>query len=115
MAGLRELGAGPNVALYAVSPDTAELSRALIEKIESDGKGEMNFLLLSDPGSVTIDRWGLRDPAYAGEQIDGVPHPAVFVIDHEGRIRWSRVESDYTQRASLDEIRAALGASEPSP
>lgn len=69
----------------------------------------MDFLLLSDPDSSVIDRYGLRDPAYAGEEGDGIPHPAVFVLDREGIVRWSKVESDYRQRPSNEEIRAAIG------
>ena len=98
--------------LYAISPDSPETSRALVEKIEADGKGSVDFALLADVDSATIDRYALRDPAYANEKIDGIPHPAVFVLDREGRVRWSRIESDYKQRPPLNEIRAALEALE---
>lgn len=65
---------------------------------------------MSDPNSEVIDRYALRDPAYAGQKIAGVPHPAVFVLDREGIVRWSKVETDYRQRPSNEEIRAALDA-----
>ncbi len=96
--------------LYAISPDSNAQSREFITKIEADGKGKVAFSLLSDPKSDVIDRYALRDPAYAGQPIAGVPHPAVFVIDREGTIRWSKIETDYRQRASNAEIRAALDA-----
>ena len=68
--------------------------------------------LLFDPRSATIDRYGLRDPAYAGQDIDGVPRPAVFVLDQQGRVRWEKIESDYRERATNEEIAAALDAFE---
>lgn len=109
MAELRSLlKEGEAVDLYAISPDSAENSRKLAEKIAADGKGKVAFRLLSDSGSKTIDAWGLRDPAYKGQQIDGVPHPAVYVIDKTGKVTWVKVESDYRQRPPNAEIRAAL-------
>ncbi len=98
------------VKLYAVSVDTAEQSRRLAEKIAADGRGAVNFPLLSDPEHKTIDAYGLRDPAYAGGEQEGIPHPAVYVIDKQGRVAWAKIETDYKQRPILEEIRAALDA-----
>ena len=52
----------PNEALeiYAISIDPPDKSKSLAEKIAADGKGNLGFLILSDPGSKTIDAWGLR-------------------------------------------------------
>ncbi len=77
-------------------------------KIAKDGKGELGFPLLFDPRSKTIDRYGLRDPDYRGKELDGVPRPAVFVVDQQGVVRWSKVETDYRERPSIEEISAAL-------
>lgn len=79
-----------------------------MEKIARDGRGAPEFSLLSDPGSRTIDRYGLRDPAYAAMKLNGVPHPAVFVLDRKGVVRWSKIETDYRQRPTNAEIRDAL-------
>lgn len=98
------------MSLYAVSIDGPGKGRQLAEKIASDGRGEISFSLLSDPGGRTIDAYGLRDPAYAGKEADGIPHPAVYVIDRKGRVAWSKVESDYKKRPTGGEIRAALDA-----
>jgi len=54
----------------------------------------------------------LRDPDYAGEKINGVPHPSVLVLDRSGRIRWLKIESDYRERPSTEEVAAALDAFE---
>ena len=68
----------------------------------------MNFGLLSDTGGKTIDAYGVYDPAYAGKGFDGIPRASVFVLDDGLRVVWSRVESDFRQRPSLDEIREAI-------
>ena len=111
MAGLRDLArAYGDVRFYAISRDLPAESHDLAGKIARDGRGAVSFSLLSDPRSEVIDRYGLRDPAYAGEKIDGVPRPSVFVLDQRGRVRWAKVESDYRERPSNEEIAAALDA-----
>lgn len=111
MAGLRTLlRPDEAVRLYAISVDGHEESRGLAKKIAQDGQGEVTFPLLSDPGHRVIDAYGLRDPAYAGQKVEGIPHPAVYVIDKAGRVAWALVESDYKRRPTNEEIRAALDA-----
>ena len=77
-------------------------------KIAADGEGEFSYTMLQDEESEVIDAYGIRDPAYAGTKNDGIPHPAVFVLDEDRKIVWSRIESDYKERPSLDEIRSAI-------
>ena len=84
------------------------MSKTLAVKIASDGKGAVNFPLLSDPEHKIIDAYGLRDPAYEGQKVYGIPHPAVYVIDKQGTVAWAKIESDYKQRPTNEEIRAAL-------
>src|SRR5258705_247907 len=74
----------------------------------SAGNGPVNYTMLSDPGHKIIDAYGLHDPAYDGKRFDGIPHPAVYVIDKNGRVAWAKVESDYKVRPSNADIRAAL-------
>lgn len=94
--------------LYAVSIDPPDVSKTLAEKIASDGKGAVGFPLLSDPDHKIIDTYGLRDPAYEGQKVYGIPHPSVYVIDKNGKVSWARVEKDYRKRPTNSEIRAAL-------
>lgn len=109
MAELRSLRKeGEALNVYAISIDKPEDSRKLVEKIAADGKGKIEIRLLSDPGGKTIEAWGLRSPAYKGQPIDGVPHPAVYVIGKDGKVAWARIDEDYRQRPSNAEIRAAL-------
>jgi len=98
------------VKLYAVSIDGQEESRQLAEKIAADKRGEILFPLLSDSQHRTIEAYGLRDPAYAGQKIEGIPHPAVYVIDKTGRVAWAKIEADYKQRPTVGEIRRVLDA-----
>lgn len=99
-----------NVKLFAISVDPPDVSKDLAAKLAADGKGEIDFPLLSDPNHQTIDAYGLHDPAYDGEKFAGIPHPAVYVIDKKGKIVWAKVESNYRERPTNDEIRAALNS-----
>ena len=92
----------------AISPDVPSINRQLARQIAADGRGGPGFPLLSDPHSATIDRYDLRDPAYAKEKINGVPHPSVFVLDERGRVRWMKIETDYRERPANEEVAAAL-------
>ncbi|CAN5382657.1 hypothetical protein BH20ACI2_BH20ACI2_09520 [soil metagenome] len=96
--------------LLAISVDPSDKAVETIGKIEKDGKGKLSFPLLSDPGHKTIDAYGLFDPAYIGKGIEGIPHPAVLIIDEKRRIVWAKIESDYTKRPTNSEILAGLAS-----
>jgi peroxiredoxin len=100
------------VLFYAISRDLPEESRQLATKIAADGRGAPRISFLSDTLSTAIDHYGLRDPSYAGQKIDGVPRPAVFVLDQQGRVRWSKIETDYRERPTDAEVAAALDSFE---
>jgi peroxiredoxin len=113
LAGLREIvRAYPEVKFYAISPDSTEEGKKFAQLLASDHRGEVTFPLLSDPGSRIIDRYALRDEAYAGKKEDGIPHPAVFVLDAKGRVRWMKIETDFRERPSNAEIAAAIDGME---
>lgn len=101
---------GEEVKLYAISVDPPDVSKDFAAKIASDHKGAIDFPILSDSDHKIIDAYGLRDPAYAGQKFDGIPHPAVYVIDKAGRVAWAKVESNYRERPSNNDIRVALDA-----
>jgi len=109
LAGLRTLlKKDENVRLFAISVDPPDVSNEFAAKLAADGHGEISFPLLSDPDHRTIDTYGLHDPAYDGEKFAGIPHPAVYVIDKNGVVAWAKVESNYRERPTNEEIRAAL-------
>lgn len=111
MAGLRTLlKKDENVRLFAISVDSPDVSKEFAAKLAADGRGEINFPLLSDPDHRTIDAYRLHDPAYDGEKLAGIPHPAVYVIDKNGIVTWAKVESNYRERPTNYDIRAALNA-----
>ena len=105
---------GENLMLYAISVDPPDASKSFAEKIASDGKGKVDFPLLSDPDHKIIDAYGLRDPAYEGQKVYGIPHAAVYVIDKDGKVTWSKVESNYRERPTNQEIRAAIDQLAPN-
>jgi peroxiredoxin len=84
------------------------MNKKFAEKIAADGKGKLSFPLLSDPNHKVIDGYGLRDPAYKEEKVYGIPHPAVYIINKDGKVTWAKIESDYRKRPTNDELRAAL-------
>lgn len=95
---------GDGITILAVSPSTPSDSQRMIGLMKKNGDIAPSFPLLYDAESRVIDRYGLRNPA----RKDGVPHPAVFVLDREGMVRWRFVEVDYKVRAENEAILAAL-------
>ena len=88
--------------------DSPDVSKTFAEKIAADGKGQVGFPLLSDTGHKIIEAYGLRDPAYKGQNVEGIPHPAVYIINKDGKVSWTKIESDYKKRPTNDELRAVL-------
>ncbi|QLC25155.1 peroxiredoxin family protein [Parasphingopyxis algicola] len=72
---------------------------------------EIEYPMLSDEGSVTIDAFDLRDPQYGEESFaNGVPRPAILVIGNDGTVRAKMVETDYRTRPEPADIVAAVDA-----
>ena len=90
--------------ILAVSIDSHADSQQLIQLIEEDGS-KVTFPLLEDTGHSVIDQYGLRNP-----HATGIPHPATYVIDKQGIVRWKFVEVDYTTRPANTVILTALKA-----
>lgn len=92
------------VEILAVSIDSHEDSRKLRHKLEAAGKTGQSFAMLQDTESRVIKRYGPLNPDGRGW-----PHPATYIIDRQGVVRWKVVETDYRLRPSnrqiLEEIR----------
>jgi peroxiredoxin len=101
---------GEKVRLLAISIDPADASAKVAKKLASDGKGSFDLTLLSDPGHKVIDAYGVRNRQHDGEEFAGIPHPAVYVVDGAGVVRWMSIDEDYKKRPSNEEIRKALEA-----
>jgi peroxiredoxin len=109
LAELRTLvGKGDKFKLIAVSVDSPEISKKLADRIARDGNGAVGYPILSDPGHKMIDSFGLFDPAYIGEEFEGIPHPAVYILDADRKVLWLKVEPDYRKRPTNQDIRAEL-------
>lgn len=96
--------------VIAISVDTPAQSREFREKIAADGKGKVDYPILSDPGHRVIDAYGIRDPDYNGQEFEGIARPTVYVINEDGRVTWMKVELNYKERPTNADIRAALEA-----
>ena len=84
----------------------------MAERQAKEQGGAPTFPLLADPDHRVIDRYGQLNPELFKNESnpDGyiVPHPAVFVIDREGRIVWKFTDTDARVRATNEQILQAL-------
>lgn len=96
------------VQLYFISIDDADKNKGMIEKAGKDGKAVFPFQILSDPGHKTIDSFGIFDPAYIGQEFEGIPHPAIFILDKNRKVVWAKIEPDYRKRPTNAELRAEI-------
>jgi peroxiredoxin len=95
----------PNLAILWVMADNQinERTRRFID--EAGLRDRVRFL--ADPGSATIDRLGLRRPN-AEEMEAGVPHPATYLLDENGVIRFIDVREDFHLWLDPEMLVAAL-------
>ena len=92
--------------IVALSVDSSEDLQRMVDKISADDSMVPRFPFLTDPDHAVIDRYGLfnaDDPR--GRQIT---HPATYVIDREGVVRWKFVEVDYKLRPGNEDLLAVL-------
>ncbi|HZC16610.1 MAG TPA: peroxiredoxin family protein [Caulobacteraceae bacterium] len=69
----------------------------------------INYILLSDAGSKTIDAFHLRDPQYPpGSFAYGVPQPSIFIIAPNGVIRAKLAYQGFKVRPDNPAILAAV-------
>ncbi len=91
--------------LVVVSVDDENETRMTISRVGKDGV-EPNFVFLSDPDHAVIDRYGIFNPN--GGRRGPLPHPATYVIDKAGIVRWLDVQTDYKIRPTNAMILDAL-------
>jgi peroxiredoxin len=75
----------------------------MVDRIAKEDQSLPEFPLLSDPGHKVIDLYGLLNPSGRG-----LPHPATYIIDKKGIVRWRFVEVDYKVRPTNEQIIEAL-------
>jgi peroxiredoxin len=93
-----------DIQLMAVSEDSrADTQNTLIELSKFPGKTD--FLLLEDRGHAIVDSYGLQNPA---EFKPGIPYPATYIIDKQGKITHRFLNPQTYERATNEQIRDAL-------
>jgi len=85
--------------ILAVSIDSHEDSRKLRQKLDAAEKPGQSFPMLQDTNHKVIDRYGILNP-----NGKGWPHPATYLIDKQGMVRWRFIETNYTMRPSNQQI-----------
>jgi hypothetical protein len=104
---LSELGKN-GYALYAVSYDSAEELGRFAEKYG------ITYPLLSDARSESIRELGILNEQ-AAENVAGIPHPGVFVLDEAGRVTEKRFYPSYRERdTGAGLLEQVLGIAAPS-
>lgn len=94
--------------ILAVSVDDRERQQLMIDRVAAEDGRTIEFPLLSDPDHRVIDRYGLfnhEDPR--GREI---AHPATYIVDREGVVRYAFVEANYRVRPENADILAELQA-----
>ncbi len=90
--------------LLVISVDGEKETKMAVTRIAADG-GEPDFAFLSDADHAVISRYGVLNPSGSRR---GIPHPAAYIIDKQGVVRWRDVQTDYKVRPTNQMILAAL-------
>ena len=103
-----------DTVILAVSPEAPEQLAQVIPKVKARTGREFSITLLSDADHKVIARYGLLNEG-AAKQNNFLPHPATFLIDAEGIVRWRHVDKDYKVRPTNEELRKELQKSTGQP
>ena len=87
--------------LVAISYDSA----AILKRFSANSA--ITYPLLADPGSKTIDAYGIRNKE-APERWSGIPHPGTFIVDTKGVIRAKLFLEGYKERHAPEALIEAL-------
>jgi Peroxiredoxin len=107
------------VSLIAISPQMPQYNDQLSSDLALDFEllfDEDNLLAnncgisfeLQDYANSTYNKLGIRLKEYNGNDNNGLPVPAVFVIDKDGRVSYRFLDVNYTNRLCIDELKIAL-------
>jgi len=92
--------------IVTVSVDDQEGMQLMIDRVAADDGMAPDFIMLSDPDHAVIDRYGLFNENAPPNR--PLPHPATYVIDKEGVVRYRFVEVDYRVRPTNEDILEVL-------
>ena len=94
--------------IVTVSVDDREGMQLMIDRVAAEDGMAPDFIMLSDPDHAVIDRYGLFNENAPPNR--PLPHPATYVIDKEGVVRYRFVEVDYRVRPTNEDILEVLKA-----
>lgn len=91
--------------LLVLSVEGEMETRQTIGRITKGAGAAPAFTFVSDPESAVIGRYGVLNPSGSRR---GIPHPAAYVIDKSGLVRWRDVQTDYKIRPTNEQLHMAL-------
>ena len=97
------------IKIVGISYDSVETLKAFSDK------NTLDFPLLSDTGSKTIDAYGIRNKdmdgkMYGQKSLTGVPYPGTYLVDKEGVVRAKLFLEKYQERHSTEALIEAARA-----
>jgi peroxiredoxin len=92
----------PDAVILAISVDSRENLKKTLARL-LDNTMQSRIVLLSDPDHKVINQYGLLNP-----DSKGLPHPATYVIDKRGVVRWKFVDVNYKIRPDSKQVLKAL-------
>ena len=92
------------IELVGISYDSQETLASFARK------HGVEYPLLSDAGSRTIDAYDIRNEAVRGTRVDGIPLPGTIIVDRQGIVRATLFHEGYKKRHFSNELIAAARA-----
>ncbi len=92
------------IQIVAISYDPVEVLSGFADK------RQITFPLLSDPGSKTIEAYGILNKEATSGRAKGVPYPGTFLVDKEGVVRAKLFLEGYRERHPTEELLKAAQA-----
>src|SRR5262245_11682133 len=89
-----------NTEVVAVVVDPVEQNAQVVRDLE------LGYRILADPNLTVIAAYGLRHDQGPGQP--PIAHPATFLIDASGVVRWRNVTDNYRLRPRPQTILAAI-------
>lgn len=106
-AGYQILAISPDQpSKIAGTPDREKLKYTLLSdaKMEAAKAFGISFQVADDLVAKYKNEYRIDIEAFSGENHHLLPHPAVFIVDREGIIRFAHVDADYKVRLDPAEI-----------
>ena len=93
--------------MVAISPDTVEAARGMVQK------HGFTMTVLSDESLAVTERYNLRhDKAIAGDpkrkMVRPLAIPTTFLVGADGTVKWIDQAEDYRVRSDADRVLAAV-------